>query len=191
MGAVIAITGSMGAGKSTVVRHLVDLLPRAVAVHEDDHQSMTNWSADEVRHWQESGGEIGHLPLEGLPDRLRALRTGGAGQPGLVVLESQFGRHHPALAELVDFQIWLDVPADVALARKIAQFAGQAAGDASARLAWIAEMSGAYADWTAALVHRQRATVPAASDAIVEGDAPAPAVVDSCLAAIGRFRGDA
>lgn len=190
MAAVIAITGGMGAGKSTVVRHLVDLLPRAVAVHEDEHQSMTRWSAEEVRRWREAGADVGQLPLEGLPDHLATLRAGGAGQPVTVVLESQFGRHHPALAPLVDFQIWLAVPVDVALARRIAQLAGEPVDDAAGRLAWIARMSRAYAEWTAPLVHRQLAAVPAASDAVVSGEAPVSAVVDDCLAAIARFRGE-
>ena len=189
MGAVVAITGSMGAGKSTVVHQLVCLLPRALAVHEDDHQSMTRWSADEVRRWQEAGADVGQLPLEGLPDLLVTLRDAERGHHGIVVLESQFGRHHPALRPLIDFQIWLTVPADVAFARRIAQLACEHADDPTTRLAWIARMSRAYVAWTAPLVHRQQAAVPAVCDVIVAGDAPVSTVVDDCLAAINRFRG--
>jgi len=188
---VVAVTGSMGSGKSTVVKRLESLLPRAVAVHEDDHQSMTQWTADDVRRWQDAGGDVAKLPLEGLPDRLAMLRDPACGHCGIVLLESQFGRHHPALAPLVDFQIWLDVPADVALARRVAQLAGERVDDSSARLAWIARMSAAYAAWTATLVHRQRESVAAAADVIVDAGGAVTDVVDRCIAAIARFRGAA
>lgn len=189
MGAVVAITGSMGAGKSTVVRHLVGLLQRAVAVHEDDHQSMTLWSADEMRRWQEAGADVGQLPLEDLPALLATLRDAERGHRGIVVLESQFGRLHPALRPLIDFQIWLTVPADLAYARRIAQLAEEHAADPASRLASIAGMTRAYIEWTAPLVHRQQATVPAVSDIVVAGDAPVSSVVDDCLNAIARFQG--
>jgi dephospho-CoA kinase len=35
MNQVVAVTGGMASGKSTVVERLESLLPRAVAVHED------------------------------------------------------------------------------------------------------------------------------------------------------------
>lgn len=190
MNAVIAVTGGMGSGKSTIVRQLVGLLPcRAVAVYEDDHQVMTRWTAEEVRRWQEAGADAAQLPLEGLPDRLATLRDPADGHRGIVLLESQFGRHHPALAPLVDFQVWLAVPADVAFARRVAQLAGERVDDLAARLAWIARMSAAYATWTAPLVHRQREDVAAAADVIVAADGTVADVVDRCLAAIDRFRG--
>lgn len=189
---VVAVTGGMGSGKSTVVRQLESLLPcRVIAVYEDDYQMMTSWTADEVRRWQESGADVAKLPLEGLPDRLSALRDPACGHRGIVLLESQFGRHHPALAPLVDFQIWLSAPADVAFARRVAQLAGERVDDPTARLAWIARMSEAYAVWTAPLVHRQREVVAAAADVIVDAHGPAMNVVDRCLEAIAGFRGAA
>lgn len=191
MNPVVAVTGGMGSGKSTVVGRLESLLPRAIAVHEDDHQTMTNWSGDDVRRWQEAGGDVAHLPLEDLPDRLAELRNATGGHAGIILLESQFGRHHPALAPLVDFQIWLDVPADVAFARRVAQLAGERVDDPSARLAWIARMSAAYAAWTAPLVHRQRDAVTAAADVIIDAGGAVTDVVDRCLDAIARFRGAA
>lgn len=189
MNAVIAVTGGMGSGKSTVVRQLESLLPRAVAVHEDEHQTMTRWTAEEVRRWTNAGADVAQLPLEGLPDRLTKLRDPAGGHRGLVLLESQFGRHHPALAPLVDFQIWLALPADVALARRVAQLAGERVDDPAARLAWIGRMSAAYATWTAPLVHRQREAVSAAADVIVDADGSVADVVDRCLASIAGFRG--
>jgi len=188
---VVAVTGGMGSGKSTVVERLESLLPRAVAVHEDDHQSMTRWTAAEVSRWQEAGGDVAQLPLEGLPDRLATLRVPAGGHRGIVLLESQFGRHHPALAPLVDFQIWLDVPADVALARRIGEIAADAGADPAARLAWIAQLSSTYAAWTARLVHHQREALAGAADVIVAADAPVADVVNHCLTAIDRWRGAA
>ena len=191
MNRVVAITGGMGCGKSTVVRRLESLVPRAVAVHEDDHQTMTRWTGDEVRRWQEAGADVAQLPLEGLPDRLAALRDPAGGHRGLVLLESQFGRHHPALAPLVDFQVWLDLPADVAFARRVAQLASEPGADPAGRLAWIARMSAAYAAWTASLVHRQRESVAVAAGVTIDASGPVTEVVDRCLTAIDRFRGAA
>jgi len=188
---VVAVTGSMGSGKSTVVKRLESLLPRAVAVHEDDHQSMTQWTADDVRRWQDAGGDVAKLPLEGLPGRLAMLRDPACGHCGIVLLESQFGRHHPALAPLVDFQIWLDVPADVAFARRIAEVAADADADSETRLAWITQLSSTYASWTARLVQCQRESVAGAADVIVDAGGAVTDVVDRCIDAIARFRGAA
>lgn len=191
MNRVVAITGGMGSGKSTVVRRLESLVPRAVAVHEDDHQTMTRWTADEVRRWQEAGADVAQLPLEGLPSRLAALRDLTGGHHGLILLESQFGRHHPALSPFVDFQIWLDLPADVAFARRIAEVAADAGVGPEARLARIGQLSSTYAAWTAGLVHRQREAVAAAADLVVDAHGPVAEVVDRCMTAIARFRGAA
>jgi uridine kinase len=63
---------------------------------------------------------VAHNPSESNSRRFMELARASCKARGIVLLESQFGRQHPALAPLVDFQIWLDVPADVAFARRIA-----------------------------------------------------------------------
>ena len=49
----------------------------------------------------------------------------GRGNPEILLLETHFGRLHPGLNPWIDFQCWIDVPADIAVARKIAQMSAQ------------------------------------------------------------------
>ena len=61
-----------------------------------------------------------------IPDRMK----GGQLQPRpLVVFETPFGRAHAATAAFIDTSVFIDTPADEALARKLRQFVADQVAD--------------------------------------------------------------
>jgi len=147
---VVAVAGPTGSGKSALVQRLVAQLGDACALYMDDYERMTREPMDQVRRWAERGADFDELDVPLLGEHLRRLKSGEPVVepsrqtrilPGRCILfETQFGRAHIATAALIDLLIWIDVPLEVALARKLKAFAAQALLEEHAareRLAWL------------------------------------------------------
>lgn len=183
MSRVIAVAGPVGAGKSTLVEALAGTLGDAVALHFDHYERMTEQPIEEVRQWMEEGADLDRMPVPGLPEALQSLKLGGTVVDPLtgaqilpakhILFETQFGRRHAATGRHIDFLVWIDVPLDIALARKMRQFA-QAVDPRSIDHArtfspWLKEYLDNYLEVVGALLRRQRETVAAEADLVVDG----------------------
>ena len=181
MARVIAVSAPIGGGKSSLSAALCQVLGAASVVAFDSYERMTERPISAIRQWLSAGAPLAEVPIPGLAADLTALRegrsvrdplSGAMVQPApFLLLDSQFGREHPELRALVDFQVWIDVPADLALARKLRQYAatmGQEAGFA----AWLDGYLENYQQVVRALLERQRETVGAHADLVVDGTLP-------------------
>ena len=129
---LVAIAGPPGAGKSALARALAARLPGAIVLDHDHYEAFTRRSPQEIVAWLESGAPYDVIDVSALVSDLEILREGGeildrgSGHAGratrFVILETPFGRAHPAMRAPIDFLVWLDVPADVAVARHISGF---------------------------------------------------------------------
>jgi uridine kinase len=189
---VIAITGCMGSGKTTLVHHLHQLIPGSAVLFEDHFQTMTQMDLAELEQWKDRGSSIGELNLNGF-DRAIREAVGASGNlrakepkllpPKLLIIESQFGRAHPSLADLVDYQIWIDAPLDLCLARKILQLLSIDPGDSNGAMSPV-EIRGLctlYLESTARLLREQIRQVASVSDATLVNDKNTAKMVDEAL----------
>lgn len=166
---VVAICGMMGSGKSTLLTLLQDHLPDCIALQEDDFNPAPMQSVAEVQGWWERGANVEEFDLSLLKSAITAEATKATTNNHLILLETQFGRQHSALRPLIDVQIWIDVQADIAFARKVKQFSQQMLDDTEARspedsLAWITDFCDSYLQTTHKLFAHQRQQVAGQSD---------------------------
>jgi len=124
---VIAIAGHSGSGKSTIIENLVSSLGDAVALGIDDYTSSATYPP--AVKWIADGADPNEFQTPQFVDDIRALKTGKAiihPETGLevkptryLILEEPFGRGRDALRELIDFLVYVDIPLEVAYARKL------------------------------------------------------------------------
>jgi uridine kinase len=126
---VVAISGPPGSGKSTLARALAARLD-APLVSYDAYEAATGRPAGEVEAWVAAGADVAALSVPGLAEDLAALKMGEAvrdragggrlrAERGVVVLDTLLGRAHARSGALIDRLAWIDLPLDLALARKL------------------------------------------------------------------------
>jgi uridine kinase len=124
---VIAIAGPSGAGKSTLIESLVARLGSANALSLDDYQASSTYPP--VKQWLEGGADPDQFQTPQFITDALALREGKSiihpvtGKvvklARYLVLEEPFGRARSGMRELIDFVVYLEIPLEIAHARKI------------------------------------------------------------------------
>jgi uridine kinase len=125
---VIAIGGPSGSGKSAVVNRTASLLGNAVTLFFDDYAAVSTYPSD-FAAWIRDGANPEEWKTPRFAADLFALRQG---QPAplpdratkrelaqYVVVEEPFGRERPEMREAIDLVAIIDLPLEVALARRI------------------------------------------------------------------------
>jgi uridine kinase len=125
---VIAIAGPSGGGKTTLVQHVAALLDQATQVYFDDYEAVSTYPAD-MAEWLATGADPNAWKTPRLASDVEALRMGHeALHPNgttmlrptrYTVIEEPFGRERREMAPLIDFVAVIDVPLEIALARRI------------------------------------------------------------------------
>lgn len=180
---VIAICGTMGSGKSTLAEHAALALPDCAVVFEDDHNRMTERSLADIERWFSRGGPVDEFDLSNViaqltklcPDKLMNVVANHASAHRIVLLETHFGRLHSGLRPWIDFQVWINTPADIAVARKVMQLSQQMTQQNppvpdSDGLRWIEKFCSGYLTTTRKLFNLQRQQVGELSDVTIDGE---------------------
>jgi uridine kinase len=147
----------------------------------DNYEQMTRKPIEEVARWMDDGAPFDRVPMPGLDEHLAHLKAGRAVidpatgltlQPArCIVFETQFGRAHAATGRHIDLLVWLDTPADVALARTLRKHtsAARREGDAGGLVEWIDGYLASYLALVERMVRLQRERVLAGADRVVDG----------------------
>lgn len=178
---VIAISAPPGGGKTSLTRALAARIEGATPVHFDDHETLTRRPPEAILAWLRRGGAWRELDVTGIADDLDRLRHGSGSGP--VLFDTPLGRCHPSLAESIDFVIWLEVPLDLALARKLGDMA-RWPGDAGEFRSWLGSYLAHYLDGIRDIVARQVAEVSSSADVSLDGRTGIATLADQALAAI-------
>lgn len=204
---VIAVSAPPGGGKSTFSRALAAALPGAAVVEYDAYDQLTSMNPAEIAAWLAEGGSYERIDVPELVADLEALVSGGAivdratGRPiraeRFVVLETPFGRAHPQTAPLIGLSVFLDTPADVALARKVQELTVEARaepGNAAGFVDWLNGYLGHYLAIVRPAVAIQRERVLPLAELVIPLDTAtgdAVAMVAARLAERGLIEGGA
>ncbi len=196
---VIAVAGPAGSGKTSLIRAVAQQLKDAAVIHYDHYERVTREPMDNLLLWMRSGADVNRFHLPELARDLAALKrrepvvdpsTREEITPGThIVFETPFGKEHRQTAEFIDLLIWIDVPLDVALARKMREFtaavlAGENAGHSRDFLVWMHTYLDNYLRGIHDLLRIQRERVRAKADIIVDGSRDLPSMVQQALAGI-------
>jgi uridine kinase len=198
---VIGIAGPVGAGKSTLAGGLAIELADAAIVRFDHYEQVTEQPIETIRDWMRAGADLDAVEIPQLAAALGSLKagcavvdpvTGRSIPPARYILfETQFGRRHSATGQYIDLMVWIDTPLDLALARKVRQFAasldGADAGAARTFAPWLRGYLDNYLGVVGDLLRIQRETVGAGADLVVDGTRD-PAVLRQEVAQLIRAR---
>lgn len=179
-GPVVALCGLPGSGKTSLALALSRRFGWPV-LHYDDYETATAWPIADLRRWVEAGCDYARIGLGPLPRDLAA-----AASDGPVLLDTLLGRAHPAMAGAIDLAIWIDTPADVALARKVAQAATRARRESAetAFAAWLEGWLSLYGDIIAGTYRVQEERVRSGCEIVIDGRSAAATVAGEAAAAI-------
>ena len=181
---VIAIAAPIGGGKSALAEGLARALGSAM-LHFDDYETATRQSVEQLAAWLAAGADIDQLDAPGLAAELTRLRT-LASTPELV-FEMPLGRAWSATASQIDVLVWIDVPPDLALARRLRDITASAGAQHPAQtLAWLNDYLAHYSDTIHAVLAEQLRVVRPRADLILDGRAEPAELVRQVLAFLGK-----
>jgi uridine kinase len=201
MNHVIGVSGFPGAGKTSLVLGLTQALGGAAPIHMDSYERVTRRPIGDIERWMRDGADIDAFEFGDLDADLLRLKQGltvedrfskrPVASTKYVLFETQFGRAHRKTGQHIDLQIWIDLPADVALARNLKAFVGGFLKEHDparlpAKLRWLDGYLDNYLATVHSLLAMQRERVAAGAEVRLDGNAGLPALVEAARAEILR-----
>ena len=201
MSALIALTGIPGSGVTTLAEQLCQLWQSEMPLLENVLPMTPDCSLTEVRQWLNRGGHPAEYSLSWLKrsiDERHRIHQCAENQRSrgtqIILLDTQFGRSHSLLDDEIAIQCWIDIPRDIAMARKLRQWSRELQNpqirmSTSERLGWITEFCDGYLHVVRDLMDWQEQHVRPRSEIIVNGDTSPQQVLDSLLRQLRGFAG--
>ena len=122
---VVAVAAVTAGGKTTVVRELLNRLPKAKSLHFDDYSFAGE--VEDFRQWVMDGADYHVWKLDPLEQDIVRIRDSGVCD--YLILDYPFAYRHRQIAPYIDVAFFIDTPLDVALARRVLRDMGGASGE--------------------------------------------------------------
>ena len=149
---VITVSGPSGSGKSSIVRAIAEELGTASCFYFDDYGEAMQQPVDGLQ-WIAAGADLTAFVLPQFVNDVAQLRqgdtvispTGRKVEPAtFLIIEEPFGSGRTDMKGLVDFSICIDVPMEVALARRLLETVEKWSGTPEERLQWMSNYLNSY-----------------------------------------------
>ncbi len=124
---VIAISGASGCGKTSIIEHLAEKLS-CPCILFDDYTDLDTYPRD-MKKWLEDGADVSQIVTPRLTKALSQLVSKSASD--YIFIEEPFGHCRPAMAELIDLVVLLDLPLELCLSRVIKRHINHSTNDPS------------------------------------------------------------
>ncbi|WP_335948129.1 AAA family ATPase [Salipiger bermudensis] len=162
---LITISGPPGSGKTTLATALAERTG-ATLLRYDDFETFTRNGPAAMRDWIARGAPYDEMEAPGLANAIeRALASRAT-----VLLDTPLGPLDPALGERRAFAVWIELPLDVALARKLTQLNDSVPNGQEPRfLRWLDGYLAAYQDFVHHACQIQRQRLRSRSDCEIDG----------------------
>lgn len=184
MSRVIAVAAPIGGGKSLLARELARALD-STTLDFDDYETATRQSVGQLAAWLADGADFDQLEAPGLATELTRLRTLAA-TPELV-FEMPLGYSWSATASAIDVLVWIDVPLDLALARRLRDITATASAHHPAQtLDWLNAYLAHYICTIHGVLAEQLRVVRPRADLILDGRAEPAVLVRQVLDFLGK-----
>jgi uridine kinase len=178
------VAGPIGGGKTSFVKAVARQLNNSATVFFDHYEKITESPAQDLESWIKNGAVFNDFPVPGLSDDLKKLKQGESIVDPVtqaeirptrhIVFEMPLGKEHGDTAGYIDLLIWIDIPLDVALARKLKEFTGTFAGradelDPQKFIAWVDQYLDNYLKVIGRVLQIQQQKVRRNADIIIDG----------------------
>jgi hypothetical protein len=170
-GHIVAIAAPIGGGKSALSQMLAAALGGAQVVAFDDFEIATRQTASAMQTWLNQGADFNALDAPGLASCLEGARASAGHSP--VVFDMPLGRAWKPTQAMIGTLIWLDVPPEVALARRVREIVLGLQKDDGANiqngLSWLVAYLDNYVSMIRHVLNAQYSVVRPMADLILDG----------------------
>lgn len=196
---IIAVAGPSGSGKTALVNAVAKALNDAATLFYDRYEKATKAPAHDLVKWVEEGANFDEFAAPVLSKDLDKLKRGESVIDPLtkaeisptkyILFEMPLGKEHKETARYIDLLLWIEIPSDMALARKLrevtANFLRMNKKENSVEfIVWINKYLDNYLKIVREVLQIQKRKVSPNADIIVDGQADLETMVREATRAI-------
>ena len=180
MNYVVAIAAPIGGGKTSLVNAIADELDNAITIHYDHYETATKEPASSLVEWMKKGADFSDFKAPNLSDDLERVKRGESiihpltnmemGSGKYIVFEMPLGKEHRDTAKFIDLLIWIEIPLDIALARKVREYISLFLKDQYKDcMLWLDQYLAEYLEFFREVLQIQRERVSKNADIVLDG----------------------